>query len=214
MTIAIFDLDYTLIEGDTEWLWGEFLTEKGIVGTQFMRDLAIQFQLYGAGTLDIRQYQRYLLDPLIHMETDFLVDLQREFSLRIRKLFRSTMLDRLAWHRQRGDLTVLVSATSNILVEPVTDMLNFSHRICTQVEMVHNLPTGELIGIPAYQEGKVQNLAIWLAENGLSLEGSWAYSDSLNDIPLLEKAEHPVAVTPDAALRKYAMLKGWRIMDL
>ncbi len=80
--------------------------------------------------------------------------------------------------------------------------------------MVDGLPTGELVGIPAYREGKVQKLAVWLRENHMPVEDSWAYSDSLNDIPLLEETEHPVAVTPDLALRKYAQLKGWRILDL
>lgn len=214
MTLAIFDLDFTIIEGDSEWLWGEFLTEKGIVETQYMYDLSVYFQLYQAGTLDIREYQKYLLSPLSKMDPQELAELQVEFTDSIRKIWRPAMLERINWHRKQGHSTVLISASNQMLVEPISEMLNFPYVICTRVEMVNNLPTGEIIGIPAYKDGKVQNLATWLYENSLSLEDSWAYSDSVNDRPILEKVEHPVAVTPDAALRKHALLKGWRILDL
>jgi hypothetical protein len=124
------------------------------------------------------------------------------------------MLDRLEWHRSRGHIIILISATSQLLVEPISHLLPVDDIICTRVETINHLPTGQITGIPAYREGKVQNLLHWLEKNSLTLEGSWAYSDSINDIPLLELVENSVAVTPDAALRKYAMLKGWRIMDL
>ncbi len=214
MAIAIFDLDFTIIEGDSEWMWGEFLMGKGLVDARFMQDMSVYFQLYQTGTMEIHDYQRYFLSPLKTIGPDTLVEMQIEFSIRIKKLWRTDMLDRINWHRLRGDTTILISASNQILVEPIADMLNFPHRICTEAEMVDGLPTGELVGIPAYREGKVQKLAVWLRENHMPVEDSWAYSDSLNDIPLLEETEHPVAVTPDLALRKYAQLKGWRILDL
>jgi len=214
MTVAIFDLDFTIIEGDSEWLWGEFITEKGFVDSSFMRGLAEYFQLYEAGALDIRDYERYFLQPLSRMDAKMIKALQIEFSDLVRKHYRPAMVERINWHREKGHTTLLISATNQLLVEPISLRLNFPHTLCTQIEMRQTQPTGEIIGIPAYREGKVKKLAAWLKKQDISMDGSWAYSDSLNDIPLLETAENPVAVTPDPALRKHARLKGWRIMDL
>jgi len=214
MTVSLFDLDYTLLEGDTEWLWGEFLAEKGLVSSHFLRDMTNFFCMYENGDLDIYTYQKYLLQPIKSLNAQTFLTLQNEFCQNIGRLFRSDMLDRLEWHRSRGHIIILISATSQLLVEPISHLLPVDDIICTRVETINHLPTGQITGIPAYREGKVQNLLHWLEKNSLTLEGSWAYSDSINDIPLLDLGENSVAVTPDAALRKYAMLKGWRIMDL
>jgi HAD superfamily hydrolase (TIGR01490 family) len=164
--------------------------------------------------LDIWEYQRFFLKPLSNLTPDELESVRTEYVNRIRHLWRPEVLDRINWHRHQGHLTLLISATNSILVEPIACMLNFSQWICTQVELSHCIPTGEISGIPAFREGKIQNLDNWLDKNSISMDDSWGYSDSHNDIPLLEKVEHPVAVTPDKNLRSHAMLKGWRVMDL
>lgn len=214
MTIALFDLDNTIIEGDSEWLWGEFLREKGIVSFKFLHDMTDFFQLYEEGILNIYDYEKYFVNPLTQMDPMILSELQAEFLESIVKAFRPAMLERIRWHRNLGHITILISASNQILVEPISNCLEFPFMICTQMEMAENHPTGKIVGTPAYQDGKTKKLAEWLMENPIPLDDSWAYSDSMNDIPLLEKAENPVAVTPDPVLRKYALLKGWRIMDL
>jgi HAD superfamily hydrolase (TIGR01490 family) len=172
------------------------------------------FQLYQLGTLEIREYQRFFHKPLVRMDGSALNSLLEDFFKKVEKLWRPAMLERIEWHNGQGHTPLLVSASSSFLVEPVSKKLGFHHTICSQSEMLNGVPTGEITGIPAYQDGKVQNLLVWQLDNAASLEDSWAYGDSINDIPVMEKTEHPVAVTPDLALRKYAMLKGWRIMDL
>jgi HAD superfamily hydrolase (TIGR01490 family) len=214
MTIAIFDLDNTILEGDIEWLWGEYLIDKKLAGSDYLHNMMYYFQLYQSGTLEIRDYQRFFLKPLTRLDNATLNNLLKDFFKKVEKLWRPAMLERIQWHNDQGHTPILVSASSSFLVEPVSKKLGFSHTICSQSEMLNGVPTGEITGIPAYQDGKVQNLLIWQLDHAVSLDDSWAYSDSLNDIPIMEKADHPVAVTPDPALRKYAMLKGWRIMDL
>jgi HAD superfamily hydrolase (TIGR01490 family) len=214
MPLAIFDLDFTIIEGDSEWMWGEFLFEKGIVDKDFINQMSRHFHDYENGLLDMHTYQRFLLKPLTGLDAEVLKKLISEFLNRVQRLWRPEVLERINWHRHQGHMTLLISATSNILVEPIASMLNFPQWICTSIELDHNVPTGELNGIPAFREGKIQNLDIWLDKHAISMEDSWGYSDSHNDIPLLERVEHPVAVTPDNNLRKHALLKGWRVMDL
>lgn len=214
MTIAIFDLDNTILEGDIEWLWGEYLIEKKLAGPEFLQNMMYYFQLYQAGTLEIRDYQRFFHKPLARMDSSTLNSMLTGFFKKVKKLWRPAMLERIEWHSSQEHIPVLVSASSSFLVEPVSKMLGFAHTICSQSEMLDGVPTGEIKGIPAYQEGKVQNLLVWQLDHAVNLDGSWSYGDSLNDIPVMEKTEHPVAVTPDPSLRKYAMLKGWRIMDL
>lgn len=214
MTIAIFDLDNTILEGDIEWLWGEYLIQNKIAGPDYLQNMMYYFQLYQSGTLEIRDYQRFFHKPLTRLDSTTLNSMLTNFFQSVEKLWRPALLERIQWHSDQGHTPILVSASSSFLVEPVSKKLGFPHTICSQSEMLDGVPTGEITGIPAYQEGKVQNLLIWQLDHEISLDDSWAYSDSLNDIPIMEKTDHPVAVTPDPALRKYAMLKGWRIMDL
>jgi HAD superfamily hydrolase (TIGR01490 family) len=214
MTIAIFDLDNTILEGDIEWLWGEYIIEKELAGPDFLQNMMTYFQLYQAGTLEIRDYQRFFHKPLTRLDRVVLNKLLADFFKKVEKLWRPAMLERIQWHNSQGHTPILVSASSSFLVEPVSKKLGFNHTICSQSEMLDGIPTGEISGIPAYQEGKVQNLLLWQLDHTVSLDDSWSYSDSLNDIPIMEKTDHPVAVTPDPALRKYALLKGWCIMDL
>lgn len=214
MAVSIFDLDYTLLEGDTEWLWAEYLVEKGVAGTDFLDGMAYFFELYHSGTLDIWDYQKHFLSPLKSLDIEVLADFQGDFITRLQKKMRGAMLERVQWHRNRGHQTILISASTSVLVEPNASMLGFEHVISTRAEIVCGLPTGNILDEPAYQEGKVRNLETWMISNDSTYEDSWAYSDSMNDRPLLERAAHPVAVTPDQALRKMALLKGWLILDL
>ena len=212
--LAIFDLDNTLLDGDCEMLWSRFLRDNHIVDDRFMQLIDRFYQDYELGKLDIYEYEAFLLYPLRYMPTARLLRLRREFVAQIQPLFRSRLVARAERHRSEGDKVLLITATNHLLIEAVAGYLGFSEVICTRVEQITPSLTWRIKGMPAFREGKVQLLHAWLAENQKSLEGSWGYSDSHNDIPLLSLVDHPVAVTPDETLWPYAAQRDWEIVTL
>jgi HAD superfamily hydrolase (TIGR01490 family) len=213
MSLAIFDLDYTLLDGDSEWLWSEFLAEQGIVGDDFVTRISQFYQDYDAGVLDIVAYENFLLQPLTHLSFDTLIHLRNSYLERIRTRLRPFMLERLAWHRARDHNLLLITAANAFLAEPIRSWLGIANLICTDIETENGIPTGRLVGIPAFRQGKIKRLDIWLVKNHQTLAESWGYSDSHNDLPLLERVTFPTAVTPDSSLRKKAVEMGWEIID-
>jgi HAD superfamily hydrolase (TIGR01490 family) len=123
------------------------------------------------------------------------------------------MLQHVDWHRGQGHELVLITAANHFLAEAIAKKLQLQNIICTQAEIKQGKFTGKIKGVPAFQEGKVTLLAEWLREKQMTLDGSWGYSDSHNDLPLLNLVENPVAVRPDAKLRSHALLHGWRLLD-
>ena len=213
MPLALFDLDFTLLDGDCEWLWSQFLAEQGVVGEDFTAQIARFFQDYEAGTLDIVSYEAYLLQPLNRLSLESVIDLRSRYLEGIRILLRPYMLERLAWHRSEGHTLLLITAANAFLAEPISSLLGFPNLICTGIETENGKPIPRLSGIPAFREGKVKRLEIWLREQHQTLAESWGYSDSHNDLPLLERVAHPVAVTPDSVLRKIAQDLDWEIIE-
>lgn len=207
MTLAIFDLDFTLLEGDSEWLWSEFMLTQGLVGEDFTAQIARFYHDYETGRLDFDAYERFLLAPQTRLPAQQVAGLLEIYlSTIIRPRLRPWMLDRVAWHRTQVHTLLLITASNALLAEPIARLLEFPNLICTRVE------NGRPIGTPAFREGKVTRLHAWLAENNHPLEGSWAYSDSHNDLPLLQQVSHPVAVRPDARLHRHAVQAGWTIL--
>ena len=213
MTIALFDLDYTLLEGDSERLWSEFLAEQGVVDHKFVNQIVGYYKDYEIGRLDIQAYETFLLQPILSLSLLELTLLCTRYLRAIRIRLRPFMLERLAWHRTQGHILVLITATNSLLAEAIVSLLDIPYLISTGIEIENGRPTGKLAGIPAYREGKVQRLETWLEENHQSLAGSWGYSDSHNDLPLLQRVTRPVAVKPDSILRAYALEQGWMVMD-
>lgn len=215
--LALFDLDNTLLAGDSDFEWAQFLIEQGVLDREVYeaRNQAFYDQ-YKAGTLDIHAFLDFQLKPLSrHRRTD-LDAWHREFmERRIRPLIRAKARALLQGHR--ADLRAVITATNSFVTAPIVRELGIDNLIATDPEQLNGEFTGAVLGIPCFREGKVARLEAWLASRGTSLaafEESWFYSDSLNDLPLLERVTHPVAVDPDDTLREHAVRCGWPVISL
>jgi HAD superfamily hydrolase (TIGR01490 family) len=211
--LAIFDLDFTLVEADCELVWCDVLFRLGIVDQTFMRRIDQFDEDYAAGHLDYPAFDDCLLSPLKPFSLTKINELLQAFMEEVRPRIRPWMMTRVEEHRRQGYEVLLATASNSFLTEPLARMLNFFNFVCTPIEMISGKPTGRIIGKAAFREGKVEHLQKWLSDQNSSLDGSWGYSDSHNDIPLLSLVEHPVVVTPDDRLREYARNRGWMIFN-
>lgn len=216
MSLAIFDLDNTLLGGDSDHQWGEFLVEKQLVNESDYRDQNNQFYKdYQNGCLDIYAFLKFALHPLTLLPVDELEKLHQEFMQeKITPLFLPKARDLLDWHRNRGDQLLIITATNRFITGPIAKSLGIEHILATEPEMREGRYTGEVAGTPCFQEGKVIRLNTWLDEFHHSFTDSYFYSDSINDLALLEKVDHPIAVDPDNLLRAHAQSKNWKIISL
>ncbi|HEX7044211.1 MAG TPA: HAD family hydrolase [Burkholderiales bacterium] len=216
MALALFDLDYTLLAGDSDHAWGEFLVEQGLVdGPAYRATNDRYFAQYQAGTLDIREFLAFALEPLARLDRATLDALHAEFLERcIRPMIAPGAPALLEKHRARGDTLVIITSTNRFITAPIARLLGVKHLIATDPEEADGRYTGRVAGTPCFREGKVVRLREWMRAHQATLAGSWCYSDSHNDLPLLELAENPVAVDPDAILRAEAQRRGWPIISL
>lgn len=215
--LALFDLDNTLLAGDSDFEWAQFLIEQGVLDREVYeaRNQAFYDQ-YRAGTLDIHEFLDFQLKPLSRHTRATLDAWHREFMERkVRPLMREKARTLVARHG--GDLRVVITATNSFVTGPIAREFGISELIATEPEQRNGEFSGAVSGIPCFREGKVARLEEWLARRGSSLASfaeSWFYSDSLNDLPLLDRVSHPVAVDPDDTLRKHAASRGWPIISL
>jgi len=216
LTLAIFDLDNTLLAGDSDHAWGEFLVEEGIVDAETYRKANDRFyQEYLNGELDILNYLGFALQPLSIHSMDELLRWRAKFmDKKVRPMLQKKASELLNSHRQRGHTLMIITATNRFVTEPIAELLDIEHLIATEPEMVNEHYTGNVAGTPSFQEGKVARLNDWLEAHNESLDGAWFYSDSHNDLPLLGKVDNPVAVDPDSKLEEFARNKGWDVMTL
>ncbi len=216
MTLAIFDLDNTLISGDSDHLWGQFVCEQGLVDSDsFARENERFYRDYQAGTLDIDAYLRFALGPLAGRSPEELAPLHRQFMReKIEPIMLPRARDLIANHRQQGHQLLVITATNHFITRPIVDALGIDDLLACDAELVDGRYTGEPIGIPSYHQGKVLRLQTWLQSKQLDLAGSWFYSDSHNDLPLLECVDFAVAVDPDATLQARAVTEGWPVISL
>ena len=216
MPLAIFDLDNTLLNGDSDHAFGEFLIRVGAVDAVDYREGNDRYyRLYQEGRLDIREYLAFALEPLARYPKEQLDLWHRQFMAEVITPMRLPQADALlAEHRSRGDFLLIITATNRFVTGPIAAALGVDALIATEPAFVGGRFTGEVEGTPCFREGKVERLEAWLKESGLTLAGSWFYSDSHNDLPLLERVEHPVAVDPDAELANLAKNRGWPILSL
>ena len=216
MALAIFDLDNTLLNGDSDHAWGEFLVNKGIVDTEhYARCNNGFYQDYQQGCLDIDAYLNFCLEVLsLHP----LHQLQQWRSQFIEEKIKPMLLPKaqalIEKHRNAGDTLLIITATNQFVTSPIAELLKIKHLLASEAELIDGLYTGKPIGIPCYQSGKISRLNIWLKHTSLNLKGSTFYSDSHNDLPLLEKVDHPVAIDPDPQLHQIATQRGWPIRSL
>jgi HAD superfamily hydrolase (TIGR01490 family) len=216
MNVALFDLDNTLLDGDSDYQWGRFLVDEGVVDGQcYEQQNRRFFAQYMAGSLDIYEFARFAYKPLAENTLDHLYRLRdRYMRERIRPMILKQAVVLLEGHRNLGDLLVIITSTNRFITEPIAAEFGVDTLIASEPEFRDGRYTGELAGIPCFQQGKVTRFRMWLEETGNHLDGSWFYSDSHNDIPLLEKVTHPVAVDADEQLQEYAHKKGWPIISL
>lgn len=216
MTLAIFDLDNTLLAGDSDHAWGEFLVERGLVdGDAYRRANDAYYAQYLAGTLDIHEYLAFALVPLIQHDRAQLERIRAEFvQQRVVPMIASGTPALLKKHRERGDTLIIITATNRFVTQPIAEALGVAHLLATDPEEKDGRYTGRIAGTPCYREGKVVRLKEWLRLNNKNMAGSWCYSDSHNDMPLLQEADNPVAVDPDPTLLREAKARNWSVISL
>ncbi|MSR10701.1 MAG: HAD family hydrolase [Gammaproteobacteria bacterium] len=216
--LALFDLDNTLLAGDSDHAWGEFLISKQLVEeTTHRAENDRYYQQYREGKLDIHAYVRFTLLPILALSRAQRLALHAEFMRNaITPLYLPKADALVEQHLNSGDLTVIVTATNEFITQPIAERFRVEHLIATELEMEKDRFTGRIEGIPCYQFGKVEKLEKWLQRQTakLSLNEAVFYSDSINDLPLLERVAVPVAVDPDAQLHAEATSRGWKIISL
>lgn len=216
MTLAIFDLDNTLLNGDSDYLWGQFLAQQGKVDRAFYEKENQRFyDEYVAGTLDIFEFLEFSLAPLSKLDMSELKQLHNQF---MNECIRPTITTKsralIQKHIDQADTLLIITATNLFITAPIAKELNIPNILATEPELINDRYTGKVSGTPCFREGKVDRLKIWLNETGMNLADSYFYSDSHNDLPLLEMVTKPIAVDPDDTLRSHAEMRGWEIISL
>ena len=216
MALVFFDLDETLIAGDSDYEWGNYLVSIGKVNGEFYEtENERYYQEYREGKLDIFEFLQFALEPLAKYSYEELCKWREKYiKHRIEPLIKSKGLDLVEQHRNAGDFLILITATNSFITDPIKDLFKIKTLIATEPAMVDGRFTGAVAGTPCFGNGKVSRVKEWLASNTLSLKGSFCYSDSRNDIPLLELVDHPIAVDADEELTAHAKRKGWKQLQL
>ena len=219
MRLALFDLDNTLLAGDSDYEWGQFLVDHGVLEREvYEAQNRTYYEQYVAGTLDIHEYLGFALRPLAEHAAGDLGRWHAEFMrLRIRPMITPAARALVRRHVDAGDLCAIVTATNSFVTAPIAREFGVADLIATEPETRDGRFTGRVAGTPCFREGKVRRVDQWLAARGQRLEAfaeSAFYSDSHNDLPLLERVTRPVAVDPDAALAEAARRRGWAMISL
>ena len=217
MSLAIFDLDNTLLRGDSDHAWGEFLVEQRAVDpARFKTDNDRYYQAYLDGTLDILEFlEQHQLRPLVQYDRAALDAWRRQFlPAKILPMIAPAARDLVEQHRRRGDTLLIITATNSFITAPIAEEFGIEHLLATEPEEIGGRFTGKVRGTPCYREGKLERLNAWLGRHNMTLDDSWFYSDSHNDLPLLNAVTHPVAVNPDKVLARHAETHGWPVLRL
>ena len=216
MTLVLFDLDNTLLSGDSDHAWGDFLIKKNIVdAVSYKAANEAFYEQYKQGVLNIYDYCAFSFVPLSERSMDELHVLHDEFMLTvIRPMMGEKAKALVEKHKQQGHTLMVITATNSFITRPIVEAFGIEHLLATEPRVLGGRYTNEIEGIPCYKEGKVSRIKQWLARNETSLEGSFFYSDSHNDLPLMEIVDTAIAVDPDEELEKIAIEKGWDIISL
>ena len=219
MNLALFDLDNTLLAGDSDYEWGQFLVDQGVLdAAEYEAQNREYYEQYVAGTLDIHEFLGFALRPLAEHGPEELARWHAEFMrARILPIISRAARALVTQHVDSGDLCAIVTATNSFVTRPIAAEFRVAHLIATEPESVNGRFTGRVAGTPCFREGKVERVADWLGGLGVafkSFASSTFYSDSHNDLPLLERVTAPVAVDPDPQLEAEAARRGWRVMTL
>lgn len=219
MKLVLFDLDNTLLAGDSDFEWAQFLIEHGVLDRELhaARNQAF-YEQYKAGTLDIHEFLDFQLKPLSrHARTQLDAWHADYMQQKILPLITPAAKALVGRELADADLVAIITATNSFVTAPIARAFGISHLIATEPEQVNGDYTGRVAGTPSFREGKIVRLYEWLGSLGKTLgdfDQSWFYSDSLNDLPLLDLVTHPVAVDPDATLHEHAIQSGWPVISL
>ena len=219
LNLALFDLDNTLLSGDSDFEWSQFLIEQGVLDKElFEAKNQAFYDQYKAGTLDIHEFLDFQLKPLSRHSRGELDAWHHAFmQKKIQPMMGQAARDLVAGHRNAGDVCVIITATNSFVTAPIARAFGVETLIATEPEQKNGVFTGGVADVPCFREGKITRLQAWMAQRGWtwgSFADSTFYSDSLNDLPLLALVKNPVAVDPDATLRSHAEQHGWRIISL
>ena len=214
--LALFDLDNTLLAGDSDHGWGQFMVAQGLVdGANYGAKNDAFYQDYLAGDLDMVAYAEFALAPLAQYSATELNTIHQKFmQTTVIPMIAPKTQALLKKHRDAGDVLVIVTATSDFITAPIAEYLAIPHLIATPTECVDGRYTGKLSGTPCFKAGKIDKLNAWMALNGYNIEGACFYSDSHNDLPLLALVDEPIVVDPDPKLEAHALANGWQVMSL
>jgi len=217
--IALFDLDNTLLSGDSDYEWAQFLIERGVLDrSEYEARNDHFFRQYKEGRLDIHEFLDFQLAPLARHPREELDRWHAEFMrAKIVPIIRAKGRDLVRRHVEAGHVCAIVTSTNAFITAPIARELGLEHLLATELEVRGGRYTGRPSGTPSFRMGKVTRLAEWLGGRGQTLASfaaSWFYSDSHNDLPLLERVTLPVAVDPDDVLREEALARGWRVLSL
>jgi HAD superfamily hydrolase (TIGR01490 family) len=219
VNLTLFDLDNTLLNGDSDFEWSQFLIRIGVLDRELFEAKNHAFyEHYKAGTLDIQEFLDFQLKPLSRHARKTLDEWHSRF-MRERALgmISGAARDLVDRHRNAGDVCAIITATNSFVTAPIAREFGVEHLIATEPEQKNGEFTGRVAGVPSFREGKITRLEEWMDLQGWnwsSFAATTFYSDSLNDLPLLAKVKHPVAVNPDETLLKHANLHGWKVMSL
>lgn len=219
MRLALFDLDNTLLFGDSDYEWGQFLVDRGVLGREtYEAQNQAYYEQYIAGTLDIHEYLGFALRPLAAHEPQELARWHADFMRdRILPMISSAARELVRKHLRAGDLSAIVTATNSFVTVPIAREFGVRYLVATEPESHNGRFTGRVAGTPCFREGKIRRVDEWLEGLGHRLsdfEKSVFYSDSHNDLPLLHRVTHPVAVNPDDVLALEARQRGWPVISL
>jgi len=216
--LALFDLDNTLLAGDSDHAWGEFLISQGLVDESQHRATNDAFyEQYKAGKLDIAAYVSFTLESVKHRSMAELTQLHEKFLQDyVKPLILPAGRELIANHQSQGHCCVIVTATNEYITAPISAELGIKHLVPTKLEIIDGHYSGKISGTPNIQEGKIENVQKWLAQQqeNFDLQEAYFYSDSFNDAPLLRQVGHPITVDADAQLLALATEKGWKKISL
>ena len=219
MNLALFDLDNTILAGDSDYNWSRFLIQEGYLDGAIHAEKNEKFYAdYKAGTLDIYAFVEFQFKPLARNPRTVLNQLLKKYVEEVIKPMITEKARALVKrHQEEGDLIIVITATNSFITKPIAELFGIENLIGTDPEEKEGEFTGKVSGLPSFKEGKVTRLEAWLKGKNLSLasfEKSYFYSDSHNDLPLMQKVTHPVAVDSDDVLSEYAQSKGWPQISL
>lgn len=216
MALVFFDLDETLLDGDSDYEWGRYLAATGKVDrTTYEKENERFYREYLAGTFDILEFLDFALKPLAENSYTELCRWRDRFvETRIRPMIKARAHELIRQHREAGDEPVVITSTNRFIVEPICELLGIENLIATEPAQENGKFTGKVEGVPCFGPGKVTRAGQWAESRSESLQDSYFYTDSYNDLPLLERVAHPVAVDADEKLTAHASRCGWKQISL